>query len=571
MTLARLRIPRVALLAAFTIVTFGAPTLATAASVSNETPAAVSARCTAEGTERTVDGVLQRCTRNAMGVLRWKSAPSSSTSAAKVLLMPNVGYTDYMSSAIALTALRNGSAIVSGKFEGSTTIGSFIVRENQPFWGNKPDYRDIIEDRYLARISPDFEWAAAERFGGSGPTLWGAIGPTIALSDGSTIVTGRWRGEIALGTKRMAASTPRDDTYGITSNTYFGRLMPDGSWAWADGVGGIGGSAIQSAVETADGSILLSGWFRDVAVTDYLKSENVARKHFFMVVSKDGTNKRSWLIPTTLTIPGAATNEGASLDFQIVSSLADGSALVVGSYCGTVTLGALSLPSFSKSAGQKGDCGSFVARIRADLSFEWVREVEQTQPVESKVRKNSSIFGATVAPDGDVLVFGSLRNGDWKFGKKVVKNSGQGEFVARIDPQGTWRWVQRFPVEQIGYNILYDVAATPDNGVVVIGNIYQRSVTLGKLRFDAGVGGDGFAAKLNAAGNWVWVAGTKTNTDKESDVGTFWEDVDVAADGTVMVAGTITGKVTFGKTVIPTKDWELTGFVARLSPDGAWK
>jgi len=39
----------------------------------------------------------------------------------------------------------------------------------------------------------------------------------------------------------------------------------------------------------------------------------------------------------------------------------------------------------------------------------------------------------------------------------------------------------------------------------------------------------------------------------------------------VMVAGTITGKVAFGKTVIPTKDWGLTGFVARLSPDGVWK
>lgn len=571
MTLGRLRITRAALLAALTAVALGAPTLATAARVSIETPAAVSARCTAEGGERTVNGALQRCTRNAKGVLRWKSATSGSAGAAKVLLVPNVGYTRYMDSAIALTALRDGTAIVSGKFTGATTIGSFSVRENQPFWGNTPDFRNNIEDRYLARISPDFEWTAAERFGGSGPTLWGAIGPTIALSDGSTIVTGRWRGDIALGAKRMTARTPRDDTYGFTSNAFFGRLMPDGSWAWADGIGGIGGSAIQSAVETADGSILLSGWFRDTAVTDYLDSDNVARKDFFMAVSKDGTNKRSWLIPTTLTIPGAATNQGASLDFQIVSSLADGSALVVGSYCGTVTLGALSLPSFSKSRGQKGDCGSFVARIRADLSFEWVREVEQTQPVESKVRKNSGISGASIAPNGDILLIGWLRNGAWKFGNKTVKNPGQGEFVARIDPQGTWRWVQRFPVEQIGYNILYDVEATPDNGAVVIGNIYQRSVTLGKLRFDAGVGGDGFAAKLNSAGNWVWVAGTKTNTNKESDVGTFWEDVTVAADGTVFVAGTITGKVTFGKTMIPTKDWELTGFVARLSPDGVWK
>lgn len=571
MSIPRPRVSRVTTLFALVTLASGAPSLATTSPTTLDIQAAVSSRCSTENAERTVNGTQQRCVRNANGVLRWKSTAGSASGVAKVLLVPRFGFgLGYMSGSIYLRAMRDGSAILSGRFAGTTTFGNITIRENQPYWGNSPDNRDSIEDRYLARISPEFDWRAAERFGGSGPTVFEPIGPIVQLSDGSAIVTGRWRGDITLGSKRMATRTPQADWYGLSSQAFFGRLMPDGSWAWADGIGGSGGSEIRSAVETADGSILLSGWYRDSTNSVPDPDDEISKKHFLMIVAKDGSNRRVFSVPTTLSAPGFADNQGASLDFQIASSLADGSSLIVGSYCGTVTFGSLTLPSLSKSRGQKGDCGGFVARVRQDLSFEWVREVTQTEAVDSNVRKNSGISGATLTPNGDLIVIGWLRNGEWKFGNRVVKNPGRGNFVARIDPQGTWRWVQRIPVQQF-LDIFLDVQATPDDGAVILGNIHQGSVALGKLRFTKGVGRDGFVAKVSSAGQWMWVSGTKTNTVKDNDVSTRIDDVDVAPDGTVIVAGVITGKVKFGTTTIPSPDWELTGFVARLSPDGVWK
>lgn len=560
------------LLAVVAIVTTLVPAGSTAAAAL-PTYAKANQRCTSESAERTIKGQVQRCVRNVKGILRWTATKKTETPGnAQVLQIPNAMGFGYLDGSIFLKVLNNGSTLLGGRFSGSTTIGETTVRENQTYWASPPDRRDQIEDRFLARVSPSFTWSNAERFGGSGPTLYSAIGPIVALSDGSAIVTGRWQGQISLGSKTMTSRSPNGDTYGRTSNAFFGRLMPDGSWAWADGLGAAGGSEIRGAIETTDGSILLTGWLRTADVeSGTFNHEATSNQHFILLISRDGVRLSSRMLPITVSVQDSASNEGAWLDFSLASSLADGSTLIVGEYCGSISFGSRTLPSQSTTRGKKNDCGGFVGRVRPDFSFDWLSELPLRQSTADSVRPNGGITHYTVATNGDLIIQGWLFRGEWQFGKTTLKNSGEASFVARIDTQGSWKWAQSIAVGAQGFYILNGIASTPDNGAVVLGNIYQPSVALGKLRFSKGVGIDGFVAKLNASGNWTWVTGTKTKTVKESDMNTSLADVAVAQDGTILVAGRMTGTVTFGSTSVASQDWELTTFVARLTPSGVWR
>lgn len=562
--------------------------LAVAAVVATLVPAGVTAaatqpanlkanqRCTKENAERTIKGQSQRCTRNVKGALRWKvSVTSGSQSSANVLQILNVEGVERsgdVDRSVFLKVLKNGTTLIGGLFTGSATIGTTTVRENQTYWASPPDFRYGIEDRFLAQISPTFTWSSAERFGGSGPTLYSAVGPVVALSDGSAIVTGRWQGDIRLGSKTMTSRSPSGDTFGRTSNAFFGRLMPDGSWAWADGFSAAGGSEIRGAIETTDGSILLSGWLRSSDVeSDRWTHEAASNQHFLILISRDGVRLSSRMLPIAVSVRDSASNEGAWVDFSLASSLPDGSTLIVGEYCGTVAFGSAMLPSQNKTRGKKNDCGGFVARVRPDFTFDWLNELPLTSPTTDDSRANSGIDHFAVATNGDLIIQGYLFNGVWRFGKSTLRNSGLASFIARINAQGSWKWGRNVAVNGQVFPILDGLASTPDNGVVVIGNIYQASVTLGKLRFSRGDGIDGFVAKVNAAGDWAWVAGTKTKTVKQSDMNTYLHDVAVAQDGTILVAGNMTGTVTFGNTSVANPNWELATFVARLTPSGVWK
>lgn len=540
-------------------------------------------RCTKENAERTIKGQSQRCTRNVKGALRWKvSVTSGSPSSANVLQILNVegveGNSGYVDRSVFLKVLKNGTTLLGGRFTGSATIGTTTVRENQTFWANPPDFRYGLEDRFLAQISPTFTWSSAERFGGSGPTRYSSVGPIVALSDGSAIVTGRWQGDIRLGSKTMTSRSPHWDHWGRTSNAFFGRLMPDGSWAWSDGFSAAGGSEIRGAIETTDGSILLSGWLRSSDVShqkggfvNLSTHEEASNQHFLILISRDGLRLSSRMLPIAVSVRDSASNEGAWVDFSLASSLPDGSTLIVGEYCGIITFGSVVLPTQNKTRGKKNDCGGFVARLRPDFTFDWLNELPLTSPTSDDIRPNSRIDHVAVATNGDLIIQGALSKGEWRFGKSFFKNSGLAYFIARINAQGSWMWGRYVAANGNGFPVLDGLASTPDNGGVVIGNINQPSVILGKLRFSPSGKSDGFVAKVDAAGDWAWVAGTKTKTAKQSEQNTYLHDVAVTQDGTILVAGNMTGTVTFGNTSVASPNWELATFVARLTPSGVWK
>lgn len=522
-------------------------------------------RCSTENAERSANGVQQRCTRNAKGALRW-SRITAPQSPAKVLQIRSAYPDDFSPTSVAfVTAMRDGSLLAGGSFQGAALLDGTTIRENVTYWNSPNQDRSILDDRFLARVSPNFDWSSADRHGGSAPTYESAHGPVVALADGSAIVTGRYSGRITLGATAYESERNPTARYGYSQNAYYARLMPDGSWAWAQGIGGVGGSEIRSAVVTPDGSILFSGWWRNTT-DDALgfDAEDSRNYVFLMLVNDAGERIGYWSLPISYSHEGSSRTRSAWLDISVVSAGTDGSVVLVGNYCGTIRMGSLVLPTTSKSKGDVGDCGSFVGRFRSDLSVEWIQELQQ---VKASQKAGIETTGATVTSNGDIVLTGWLENGPWKFGKINVKHSGSGSFVARIDARGNWRWAKT-----VGAQATFNrVRATPDNGAVLVGNWTGSSLSIGKLRITSRDGYDGLVAKLSPNGDWSWLAGTDTKTVKGSDQITSLRDITVTPDGTIVVAGYMTGTVALGSTTVESPHWDSTGFIARLSPNGTWK
>lgn len=100
------------------------------------------------------------------------------------------------------------------------------------------------------------------------------------------------------------------------------------------------------------------------------------------------------------------------------------------------------------------------------------------------------------APDGGLFVVGATDSGEEALGKAL---GGKDAFVLRIGPEGETRYAARFGGS--GDDVFTKVLKTPDGGCIAIGT---TTSTDGDARASRG-GTDGFAVRLSAEGETLWV------------------------------------------------------------------
>ena len=145
-----------------------------------------------------------------------------------------------------VTAMENGSSLVTGTFVYQATFGSGEPNEAliESEW---------YEDVFIARYSPDgiLEWVS--NAGGPGSE----IGLEISvLSDGSFIVAGTYDGEIT-----FARGESNEITFSPHSNyeMFIARYYPDGNLNWVKTTIGSGSAGAGSLFVGADGSFVVAG------------------------------------------------------------------------------------------------------------------------------------------------------------------------------------------------------------------------------------------------------------------------------------------------------------------------
>ena len=412
-----------------------------------------------------------------------------------------------------VSALPDGSSIVTGRFYGTAAFGSTTLTSDGGAGSDK---------MFTAKMNADGTWAWATKAGGTGNS--GGYGVS-ALPDGSSIVTGYFNGTASFGSTTLIS-----DVYG---EVFFAKMNADGTWAWATGAGGTSYDIGYGVSALPDGSSIVTGYFSGTATfgtTTLTSSDWNSAGVFTAKLNADGT----WAWATQAG--GTGFGEGYG-----VSALPDGSSIVTGVFGGggTATFGSTILSSDGTNA-------VFTAKMNADGTWAWATKADGTG--------DNSGQGISALPDGSSIVTGYFED-TATFGSTTLTSAenygnvnGYGVFTAKMNADGTWAWATQAGGTGSGRGM--GVSALPDGSSIVTG-YFGGTATFGSTSLtnsanvcSYGSCATGFTAKMNADGTWAWAT-------QAGGTG-FGEGSGVSAlpDGSSIATGFFSGLAIFGSTTL---------------------
>jgi Fibronectin type III domain/Domain of unknown function (DUF5122) beta-propeller len=352
--------------------------------------------------------------------------------------------------------------------------------------------------------APNSGWAL--RFAGTGADYVRAV---ATLADGSTIVGGSFSNSMTLGSHTLLSVGGED--------VFLARVRVDGSIAWAVRGGGTGLDRGFGITHGAPGTIVYAGYFTGSATfgTVPVAGTGSSRDTFIASVNVDNG-----------TFNWVANPNGTGDDYVYrTRALADGSVLAVGSYQNTLTLGSITLP---QSVGN-GDL--FAARLNPDGTFRWARRLGGSVSWDD-------IFNMWLFPDGSIAAAGYI-TGDATFGPDALTRRGTAEsdaLVLKLDPDGNVQWARNGGGTSTA-DFAYAVSGYSD-GSVLVGGYFTGTGAIGPYTVTSRGGKDIFLARYSPTGTveWVRTGGSAAGDDEI-------RDLHVRADGTVLLAATISGTV----------------------------
>ncbi len=271
--------------------------------------------------------------------------------------------------ALGVSALPDGSSIITGSFTGTATFGT-----------TPPLISTGLRDTFTAKVNADGSYAWAIRGGGTTTDIANGVS---ALADGSSIITGYFDGTATFGTTPPLISTGAYDTFTAKVNA-------DGSYAWAIRAGGTGTDIATGVSALADGSSIITGEFEGSATFGTTTLISTGGSDVFTAkVNADGSY--AWAI------------RGGGTGFDIatgVSALPDGSSIITGYFDGTATFG--TTPPLIST----GSADTFTARILADTPQAPVGASASAGILEATITWNAvaggsvSSYTATASPGG---------------------------------------------------------------------------------------------------------------------------------------------------------------------------
>ncbi|MDX2038624.1 MAG: Ig-like domain-containing protein [Isosphaeraceae bacterium] len=226
----------------------------------------------------------------------------------------------------------------------------------------------------------------------------------------------------------------------------------------------------------------------------------------------------------------------SDLDVNALALGPGGEIYLTGSFQGTASFDPANSANTRVS---KGSRDSFIASYTANHQLRWVVTFEGSSSTSSG--QGSSIG---VDPLGAVYVAGGFV-GTVDFDPSasrfdLLSPARTDIFVAKLSSAGTLLWARSVPGSLETTHHAHGLAVDSDQGVIISGS-YAGSATFGAQTLVATGPTEAYAAKLSAAGDFLWAVGTR------GGAGTVAEMRGVAVDssGNITAAGFSTGTVDF--------------------------
>lgn len=349
----------------------------------------------------------------------------------------------------AVTALPDGSAVVTGQLAGAATFGGTTVAA---FGG---------ADVFVARISATGDWQWATSAGGAGADDGRGV---TALPDGSAVVVGSAAVNASFGTTTLVGAGGAD--------LFAARVDPNGTWTWARGGGGTGGDHAAAVAAHPDGSVVLTGWFGGTA--SFGGTTLSATGDDDLVAAKiSATGDWAW----------AARAGGSGPDAgRAVTVRPDGTAVVAGTLGGTaVVAGSVLTPV--------GGADLLVAALSPDGVWAWA--------LTGGSAADDHVRAIVARPDGSTFLSGQV-GAAATIGTSAVASAGDIDLlVGAVTVDGAWGWA--VSAGGADTDLARGIALLPDGSPTVAGEVVGPAI-VGTLTY-AGLGAsDALVLKPTPAG-----------------------------------------------------------------------
>ncbi len=406
--------------------------------------------------------------------------------------------------AYGVSARANGSSIIAGYFMGTATFGSTTLTSSAG-----------SADPFTAKVNANGTYAWATKVGGNGDAY--AKGVSVR-ANGSSIITGYFDGAATFGTTTLTGG-----------GVFTAKLNANGTYAWATKVGGTGDSFAFGVSARANGSSIITGFFSGTAIFGTTTLTSAGSYDAFMAkINANGTY--AWA-----TRVGGTGDAGA----YGVSTLANGSSIITGSFTGTATFGTTTLTS----SGVTDD--TFTAKLNANGTYAWATQVGGTG--------NASAKGVSVRANGSSIITGYF-DGAATFGTTTLTSSAGSvdTFTAKLNANGTYAWATKGGGTGDAYASGVSVRA---NGSSIITGVFNGNATFGATTL---TGGGAFTAKINANGTYAWAirVGGSGNA--------YAYGVSTLANGSIIITGSFRNTAIFGVTTLTSSGGSDDTFTARI-------
>lgn len=297
---------------------------------------------------------------------------------------------------------------------------------------------------------------------------------------------------IATGTYWITTTIDTFQLQGSSDHCFVVKYDPQGNVIWAITGGGEGDDHGYDVVTDANGTIYITGfltnhWAPPVctatfgSLPQFTYSDSIA---FVASISSAGV----WQWVRTFDGCDAQRDNDIAVDNQ-------GGVYVTGGFYGQYKeFGPVVLSSENNSRD------IFVIKYDTSGNFQWVKQVGG----ERDDRAN----GITVGADSMIYITGEFRD-EVEFGDDDLNNNGgpggKDIFVAKIDPDGNWKWATKAGSDD-GSEGGRAITATADHCIFVTGQANGYHVWFGdSIFFDASTSGiQIFTAAIDTAGKWRW-------------------------------------------------------------------
>lgn len=310
---------------------------------------------------------------------------------------------------------------------------------------------------FVAKLDGAGNWLWAARAGGTGSD--GGYGLSVD-SQSSIIVTGFFRTSATFGSTTLSLSNGQ--------KLFVAKLDSFGKWQWAVGTGGSLTNSGHSVAVDDQNNIVVTGayWGNSAFGTTTLAS--FGNQDVF-VAKLDGAGK--WLWAKRAGSSGPDTGHDITIDPL-------GNAVIVGTYWGPASFGAITLSSVGKHV--------FVAKLDSSGSWLWAKSpFSNSNGLDGR--------GITTNAQGQIFITGSFRKQVF-FGKTILSAVGDWDvFVAKLDRFGEHLRIRTFGGSKHDEGL--GVAAGKQGSVVVAGR-FENTLTLDGTTLSAAGSWDAFTAKF---------------------------------------------------------------------------